>query len=49
VPDLVAREAVCNYPTDFAPVTSDDLEALTARGEQLTRMLIDSYCPRLGQ
>jgi NTE family protein len=49
VPDLVPRQGVYNYPTDFAPVESDALDALTTRGEQLTRILIDSYCPRLGQ
>lgn len=47
-PDLVAREHVFNYPTNFAHIPIDDLVALTTRGEQLTRMLIDFYCPRLG-
>lgn len=47
LPDLVAREDVFNYPTNFAPVTPVDLDALTTRGEQLTRILLDFYCPRL--
>lgn len=49
VPDLVPRETVSNYPTDFAPVADEDLDALARRGEQLTRTLIDHYCPQLGQ
>jgi NTE family protein len=48
LPDLVERERVASYPTNFAPMTADDLEALTLRGEQLTRLLIDYYCPSLG-
>jgi hypothetical protein len=39
---------VASYPTNFGPM-SGDLEALTLRGEQLTRCLIDYYCPTLGQ
>lgn len=49
LPDLVTREDVHNYPTNFSPVASDDLLALATRGEQLTRILLDFYCPRLGQ
>jgi NTE family protein len=49
VPDLVPRERVSGYPTNFAAVSAQDLGALTLRGEQLTRALIDHYSPRLGQ
>lgn len=48
LPDLVPRESVFRYPTNFAAVAPDDLAALSTRGEQLTRVLLDSYCPELG-
>ncbi|WP_142062309.1 patatin-like phospholipase family protein [Pseudarthrobacter sp. B4EP4b] len=48
IPDLVSRSRVAEYPTNFAPMSLEDLEALTTRGEQLTRVLISSYCPELG-
>lgn len=48
-PDLVERQEVASYPTDFAAMTAADLDALATRGEQLTRTLIDQYCPALGQ
>jgi predicted acylesterase/phospholipase RssA len=48
VADLVPREAVANYPTDFAGMTPDNLRLLATRGEQLTRILIEHYCPGLG-
>lgn len=48
IPDLVPRDRVFKYPTNFAAMTRDDLAALTTRGEQLTRALIDTYCPELG-
>jgi len=46
--DLVPREEVVNYPTDFARMTPENLQLLTTRGEQLTRILIDRYCYQLG-
>ena len=46
-PDLVRREEVYKYPTDFSPMSDRDIELLTARGEQLTRLLISRYCPEL--
>jgi len=49
VSDLVSHAAVKDYPTDFSPVPTDKLGALTNRAEQLTRALIDFYCPDLGQ
>ena len=45
--DLVEREAVFNYPTDFAPMRRDDLDRLALRGEQITRLLITRYLPEL--
>jgi hypothetical protein len=29
-------------------MTAHDLQPLTLRGEQLTRLLVDYYCPSLG-
>jgi predicted acylesterase/phospholipase RssA len=46
--DLVPREAVASYPTDFASMTPENLHLLATRGEQLTRLLIEYYCPELG-
>jgi NTE family protein len=46
--DLVPREAVVHYPTDFARVTRENLHLVATRGEQLTRILIERYCPQLG-
>lgn len=46
-PDLVRREDVYRYPTDFSPMSAKDIDRLSARGEQLTRMLISRYCPEL--
>lgn len=49
VADLVPREAVAGYPTNFAKMNAGDLQAITTRAEQITRTLIDFYCPDLGQ
>jgi predicted acylesterase/phospholipase RssA len=46
-PDLVARETVADYPTNFAPMPAEMFDALTRRGEQLTRLLIERWCPEL--
>lgn len=46
-PDLIRREAVRDYPTDFAAMTIRDIELLTGRGEQLTRLLVSRYMPDL--
>ncbi|MCH7727473.1 MAG: hypothetical protein IH991_13470 [Planctomycetes bacterium] len=45
--DLVPRDRVVNYPTDFSAMPEQDIDALSCRGEQLTRMLIEFYCPEL--
>jgi NTE family protein len=46
-PDLVPREDVMAYPTDFSAMSEDAIERLTRRGEQLTRLLVARYCPDL--
>jgi NTE family protein len=45
--DLVPREAVYLYPTDFAPMSRKNLDVLTRRGEQLTHAIVDRYLPNL--
>jgi NTE family protein len=44
---LIRREAVINYPTNFSAMAEGDLVRLTDRGDQLTRLLLDYYCPVL--
>ena len=46
-PDLVRRDEVASYPTNFSPMRQEDLDRLTLRGEQLTRLLITRYLPEL--
>ena len=41
--DLVPRESVYRYPTDFAAMSRKNLDALTRRGEQLAHAIIDRY------
>ena len=45
--EFVTREQVVSYPTDFSPMTSENIELLSKRGKQLTLLLIDHYCPGL--
>ncbi|MEW8184699.1 MAG: patatin-like phospholipase family protein [Candidatus Thiodiazotropha endolucinida] len=45
--DLVPRDATFDYPTDFDPMSQKDLDMIALRGEQLTRNLIETYCPEL--
>lgn len=45
--DLVPRQRVQSYPTNFARMTRDDIAAISTRGEQLTRALIQHYLPDL--
>lgn len=47
LPDLVAREDVIDYPTDFSAMSQADIDRLTLRGEQLTRLFVDRWCPEL--
>lgn len=46
-PELVSREEVHGYPTDFAAMPEEWIEKLSTRGEQLTRALIDEHMPEL--
>jgi NTE family protein len=41
--DLVPREEAFGYPTDFNSMSKLNIEKLSARGEQLTRCLLDAY------
>ena len=45
--DLVPRQSVQSYPTNFARMTRNDIAAVSTRGEQLTRALIQHYLPDL--
>ena len=45
--DLVRREEVFEYPTDFGAMRDKDIERISQRGEQLTRALVAYYCPEL--
>jgi NTE family protein len=47
VVDLVPAEVVRRYPTDFRAMSQSDLDAISLRGEQLTRTLLAHYCPAL--
>ncbi len=41
--DMVSRTDVAGYPTDFAPMTEDNIEKLSKRGEQLMRLNLERY------
>jgi NTE family protein len=45
--DMPRREEVVDYPTDFAAMSENTIELLAGRGEKLTRLLLDFYCPEL--
>lgn len=47
VSDLVPAEDVRRYPTDFGAMSLPELDAISLRGEQLTRTLLAHYCPAL--
>ena len=46
-PDLVSRQEVYGYPTNFAAMPEGTIERIALRGEQLTRLLLRHYCPEL--
>lgn len=46
-PDLVRRDDVIGYPTNFAKMSDDDIEQISRRGEQLTRMMIEAHAPEI--
>jgi NTE family protein len=41
--DLILRESVVDYPTDFSAMSDDTIALLSSRGEQLTRILVAHY------
>ena len=45
--DLVTRDQVFDYPTNFSPMSTGNIDNLSKRGEQLTRCLMDAYAPEL--
>jgi hypothetical protein len=47
VVDLVTRQEVQHYRTDFAAMPVAALNAIAIRAEQLTRVLLTHYCPDL--
>jgi NTE family protein len=42
-PDLVKREEVASYPTDFSAMSDDWIERLSKRGEQVTLALLKEH------
>lgn len=46
-PDLIKREEVFEYPTDFGAMDNRDIDRIATRGEQVTRALLAYYCPEL--
>jgi NTE family protein len=44
---LVERAAVIEYPTNFSAMSTEWIDKLSARGEQLTRALTPHYLPQL--
>jgi len=45
--DLIRRDQVKDYSTDFAPMSERNIELLTSRGEQMTQIIIDRYLASL--
>lgn len=48
-PDLIVRDQVRDYPTDFAPMSARNLDLLSKRGEQLTHVVVDRYLADLAE
>lgn len=46
-PGLPRRDEVRDYPTDFAAMSTDDIDRLALRGELLMRLLVAYYLPDL--
>lgn len=46
-PDLVTRDQVRGYPTNFSAMSPEHLRLLSTRGEQLTRLVLDWHCPEI--
>jgi len=47
IPNLISRDQVVGYPTNFAAMKADNIAKLAGRGEQLTRALVRHYLPEL--
>jgi predicted acylesterase/phospholipase RssA len=47
VADLIPAQDVRHYPTNFRAMSESKLDAISLRGEQLTRTLLAHYCPVL--
>jgi NTE family protein len=47
ISDLVPRESVAGYGTNFSAMEAADLERLSTRGEQLLRSLLPIHCLQL--
>lgn len=45
--DLVSRASVADYPTNFSAMTSEWIDRLSRRGEQLTLAVIQEHAPEL--
>jgi len=45
--DLIRREDVADYPTNFGPMTEDWIEKLSKRGEQVTLAVLRQHNPEL--
>ena len=44
IPDgFVSRDQTYDYPTDFSPMSLENIHLLSKRGEQLTRLLVEQY------
>lgn len=42
-PDLISREEVVGYPTNFSPMSQANIDQLSRRGEQLTHIVIERW------
>lgn len=45
--NFITNDQVNTYPTDFRAMSKEDIELISGRGEQLTRVLISHYSPTI--
>lgn len=45
--NLVPRSKTFDYPTNFSPMSEANIQCISERGEQLTRLLLDFYAPHI--
>lgn len=45
--EFIKNDQVNTYPTNFKAMSNEDIELISGRGEQLTRLLISHYNPEL--